>query len=160
MPSTPVVENLILCFNDFHDELLSFVHSCDSTEWIKVTVAEGWPVGVTARHVAVAHYPVIDWVQMIVEDNPLPPVTMDTIDQLNAQHAAEHRACSQEEVANLLGTNHAKVMAYLAAVNDQELERQSYLKLFDVDISAAQLFTAVLIEAAMGHLASMKEAVG
>lgn len=159
-PTTAIrVDSLVESFNTLNGELVDFVQGCSDADWHKVTAAEGWPVGVTARHIAVAHYPVIEWVQMIVQGDPLPPVTMDTIDQLNAQHAAEHQDCTQSEVTELLHTNHAKVIAYLRTVSDEDLGRQGYLKLFDTDISAAQLFSAVLIDIAAEHWASMREAV-
>ncbi|HRW10417.1 MAG TPA: hypothetical protein P5121_35175 [Caldilineaceae bacterium] len=54
--STTKVSELAQQFNDFNEELLDFVQSCDSASWSKVMAAEGWPVGSTARHIAVAHY--------------------------------------------------------------------------------------------------------
>ena len=161
MPSTTTVsaESLADSFNARNTDLLEFVQGCSDDGWRKVTAAEGWPVGVTARHIAVAHYPVIEWVQMLVQGDPLPPVTMDTIDQINAQHAAAHQDCTQDEVVELLRANHAKVVAYLATLDDADLGRQGYLKLFETDISAAQLFSAVLIDSAAKHFSSMKETV-
>lgn len=154
-----IVEALVQQFNKLNGELLLFVEKCDAASWNKVTLAEGWPVCVTARHIGVSHYPVIEWVQMIVQGNPLPPVVMNTVDQLNAQHAKDHWTCSKQEVVELLRRNHAKVIAYLKTIHDTDLERRSYLKLFDVDVSAAQLFTAILLNSAAAHLASMKATV-
>jgi hypothetical protein len=62
-------------------------------------------------------------------------------------------------VVDLLLANHAKVVAYLQTINDEDLAGLGYLKLFDTDISAVQLFQAVLIDFAAGHFASMKEIV-
>ena len=158
MQSTTNAGDLVQRFNALNEDLLNFVQTCDSADWTKVTEAEGWQVGVTARHIAVAHYPVIEWVQMIVQGDVLPPVTMQTIDQINAQHAAEHQRCTKEEVVDLLRTNHAKVIAYLETLGDEDLARQGYLTLFDADVSASTLFTAVLIDATAAHLESMKAA--
>jgi hypothetical protein len=160
MPTaTEKVAALLRQFNELHEELLAFVQACTATSWRKITVAEGWPVGVTARHIGVAHYPVIEWVQMIVQGNPLPPVTMNTIDQLNAQHAEAQRDCTQPEVVALLQRNHAKVIAYLQTIEDADLERHGYLKLFDADVSAAQLFAAILLNSVAKHLDSMEKSV-
>ena len=160
MPSTTTVhaDSLAESFNALNADLLEFVQSCSDADWRKVTDAEGWPVGVTARHIAVAHYPVIEWVQMLVQGDPLPPVTMATVDQINAQHAAEHPHCTREEVVALLRSNHARVIAYLETLDDEDLARQGYLKLLDADVSAATLFTAILIDATSAHLESMQTA--
>ncbi len=158
-PATENVEALVQQFNKLNEDLLHFVETCDAANWNKVTLIEGWPVGVTARHIGVAHYPVIEWVQMIVQGTPLPPVTMDTIDQLNAQHAEAHRDCTQKEVAALLQRNHAKVIVYLQTIDDADLARQGYLKLFDADVSAAQLFTTILLKSVATHLDSLKKSI-
>ena len=138
-------------FTAQHDALRTFVGTCSQDTWTNFTAAEGWPVGVTARHIAVAHYPVIEWVQMIIEGQPLPAVTFDTINALNAQHAADHNPCSRQEVLDLLQTNHATVMSYLQTIGADDAARQGYLRLFDVEISAAGLFQAVLIDGVEAH---------
>lgn len=158
--STASVEALARRFHTLHADLLAFVQACSAEDWGRVTAREGWPVGVTARHIAVAHYPMIEWVQMIVQGDPLPPVTGDTLDQLNAQHAAAHGDCTQQEVAGLLQVNHAKVAAYLQTVTDRDLEQQADFTLFGREIGAGELFAAMLIDTAGIHLASIQAAAG
>ena len=153
------VQQLATRFDDFSQELLGFVRGCSDADWVKITPAEGWPVGVTARHVGVGHYPLIEWVQLIVDGQPLPGVTMDGVNQANDQHAREHVNCTKAEVIEILSTNAAKTLDYWTSLSDEDLERQSYLKLFDTDISAGDLFTALLIDIPTGHFESMKAAL-
>ena len=152
------VQQLAVRFEAFNQELLDFVRECTDTDWSRITPAEGWPVGVTARHIGVGHYPLIEWVQMIVDEQPLPGVTMDDVNRINDQHAQEHADCTKAEVIEILDSNAAKALDYWTTLSDEDLERQGYLKLFDTEISAADLFTALLIDIANAHFESMKAA--
>ena len=146
-------------FSALNRTVIDTVQACTAAQWQATTVAEGWPVGVTARHIAVAHYPVIEWVRMIVEGQPLPPVTMDNVNQLNAQHAQSHTQCTQNEVAELLITNGSNVTSYLGSLTAANLSVKGYLKLFDSEISAEQLFVAVLLQGVAAHLESITATV-
>lgn len=146
-------------FEAFHQDLLTFAEGCSDSDWQKITPAEKWPVGVTARHIGVGHYPLVAWVQMIVDGQPLPAVTMDDVNQANDQHALEHANCTKAEVVEILRTNSTEVLDYLATLNDDDLERQGYVNLFDADYSANELFTLLLIDIARTHFESMKAAV-
>ena len=76
--------------------MIEFVENCSEDDWNKVSLAEQWPVGVIARHFAAGHLGVLHLAKMIVESKKLPPLTMEAIDQANAEHARDHakrRAC-------------------------------------------------------------------
>jgi hypothetical protein len=152
------VQQLAVRFEAFNQELLDFVRGCSDTDWSRITPAEGWPVGVTARHIGVGHYPLIEWVQMVVDEQPLPGVTMDDVNQINDQHAQEHADCTKAEVIEILTSNAAKALDYWTTLSDEDLEGQGYLKLFDTQISAGDLFTVLLIDIANAHFESMKAA--
>lgn len=117
------VQALAQRFQEFNQELITFVENCSASDWCKVTKAEGWTVGVTAHHVAATHYPLIDWVQMLVEGRTLPPVTMAMVDEMNRQHAAAHVDCTPTEVIDLLRRDGDKALAYLLTVTDADLEQ-------------------------------------
>lgn len=158
---TTVIENttvqeLIGQFSAINDELLEFVEGCDQANWSAVTHAERWPICVTARHIAVAHYPIIEWLQMLARGESLPPVTMDMVNQLNAQHAQEHGNCTQSQVIELLKTNYNNLTEYLKTISDKDLRPKGYVKLFEADMSAADFFKLVTLEGTAGHLSSMK----
>ncbi len=152
------VQQLANRFDIFNQELLDFVRGCSDADWGKITPAEGWPVGVTARHIGVGHYPLIEWVQLIVDEQPLPGVTMDVVNQINDQHAQEHADCTKAEVIDILGSNATKALDYWTTLSDEDLKRQSYFKLFDTDINAGDLFTSLLIDIANAHFESMQAA--
>ena len=153
------VQALAARFAAFNQQLIDFVAQCPADDWRKVTKAEGWSVGVTAHHIGATHYPLLEWVQMFVEGRPLPPVTMARVDEMNRQHAEAHANCTPAEVLEILRRDSNQALAYLQTINDTDLERQGYFPVFAVDLSAGQLFTAVFIDYADQHLASMKATV-
>ena len=152
------VQQLANRFDVFSQEVLDFVQGCSDADWGKITPAEGWPVGVTARHIGVGHYPLIGWVQLVVDGQSLPGITMDEVNQMNDQHAQDHANCTKAEVIEILRANSAKALDYWTTLSDEDLERQSYFKLFDTDINAGDLFTSLLIDIATAHFESMKAA--
>jgi hypothetical protein len=95
-------KELVERFTAFNNDFIAFVDNCSDEDWRKVCSDEGWTVGVVAHHVAAGHYSSLDLVKMIVAGETLPPLTMETIDQMNAQHAKEHANCTTEEVLGLL----------------------------------------------------------
>lgn len=153
------VQALAARFAAFNQQLIDFVAQCGEADWRKVTKAEGWPVGVTAHHVGATHYPLIAWVQLMVEGQALPPVTMAIVDEMNRQHAETHTNCTPAEVLEILRRDGDQALAYLQTINDADLERQGYFPVFGVELSAGQLFAAVFIDYADQHLASMKATV-
>lgn len=146
-------------FTAFNQQLIAFVAHCPPDDWRKTTKAEGWSVGVTAHHIAATHYPLIEWVQMLVEGRTLPPVTMAMVDALNRQHAEAHVNCTPAEVITLLCQDGDKALAYLVTCTDSDLERIGYFPVFATDLSAGQLFTAVFLDYAIAHLESMQATV-
>lgn len=157
--STKKVQALADHFAAFNQQLIQFVETCAPEDWHKVTTAEGWRVGVTAHHVGVVHYPVLAWVQLIVEGKPTPTITMADVDQMNLQHIRDHADCTPAAVIELLRQEGDKAVAYLKTINDADLNREAYLKIFDTTMSAGQLFQVVLVDEAEKHLVSMQETV-
>lgn len=152
-------ENLFNRFQRFNQQLIGFVETCSPVDWRKVTQAEGWPVGVTAHHVGAIHYPVLAWVQMMVEGTPTPAIIMADVDEMNRQHVQAQASCTREEVIELLRQEGDKVLAYLRMLNETDLQREAYLKIFDTTMSAGQLFQVVLLDSAAEHLVSLQATV-
>lgn len=158
-PNNINVQALANRFQAFNQQLITFVTHCAAADWGKITIAEGWSVGVTAHHVAATHYPLVAWVQLLVEGRELPPVTMPMVDEMNRQHAAAHADCTPAEVIELLQRDSAKALAYLLTLTDADLDRQGYFPVFETNLTAGQLFAALFLDYAYAHLESMRATV-
>jgi len=147
-------------FIAFNKEMITFVDNCSDEEWRKVCSGEGWTVGVVAHHVAAGHFGAIDFVRMIVAGEAMPEITMEAIDQMNAQHAKEHANCTREEVLGLLRENGSAFSGYLEGLREADLARTGYLAAIGGDVSARQLIEMVILQSGGAHLDSMKVATG
>ena len=153
-------KELVARFTGFNNEFIAFVDNCSDEDWRKVCSGEGWTVGVVAHHVAAGHFGAIDFVRMIVAGEAIPEITMEVIDQMNAQHAKEHTNCTREEVLALLRKNGSAFAGYLEGLSEADLGRTSYLAAIGGDVSAQQLIEMVILQLGGEHLDSMKAATG
>jgi len=113
-----------------------------------------------AHHVAAGHFGAIDFVRMIVAGEAMPEITMEAIDQMNAQHATEHANCTKEEVLTLLRENGSAFAGYLEGLGEADLARTGYLAAIGGDVSARQLIEMGIFQSAGEHLDSMKASTG
>lgn len=149
-------KELVARFTGFNNEFIAFVDNCSDEDWRKVCSGEGWTVGVVAHHVAAGHFGAIDFVRMIVAGEAIPEITMEVIDQMNAQHAKEHTNCTREEVLALLRKNGSAFAGYLEGLSEADLGRTGYLAAIGGDVSAQQLIEMVILQSGGEHLDSMK----
>ena len=153
-------KELVARFTGFNNEFIAFVDNCSDEDWRKVCSGEGWTVGVVAHHVAAGHFGAIDFVRMIVAGEAIPEITMEAIDQMNAQHAKEHTNCTREEVLALLRKNGSAFAGYLEGLSEADLGLTGYLAAIGGDVSAQQLIEMVILQSGGEHFDSMKAATG
>ena len=147
-------------FMRFNNEVIAFVEKCSDENWEKVCSDEKWPVGVVARHIAAGHYSAFGLAKMIVDGEQLPELTMETIDQGNAQHAKKHANCTRDEVLGILRENGSSIAEYVAELDDEALDRSSNLSLTGGNISVQQFIENIIIHSGTEHLTNMKSAAG
>ena len=148
-------------FSSFNNEMIAFVEGCSDEGWRKVCKGEEWSVAVVARHVAAAHYGfVLDLAKMIVAGEPLPEMSMDEINEMNAQHAKEHADCSKDEVIGILRDQGASFADFVGELSDADLDQTGHLASISADMSTQQFVEAAILQSGGEHLASMKAAIG
>lgn len=147
-------------FRVFNNEVISFVENCSDRDWRKVCSGEEWTVAVVAHHLAAGHYGALDLAKMIVAGEPLPQLSMDVIDQMNAQHAQEHANCTQSEVLGILREQGPAIADYVSGLNEADLDRTGHLALAGGDISTQQFIENIIINSGTGHLVSMRKVTG
>lgn len=143
----------------FNDEVIAFVEACGDEEWLRKT-AEDWSVGVVARHIGAGHYGVVGLAQMIVNGEPLPPLTEEQIIHMANDHAHEHAGCTKSEVLDVLRSNGESLALFAAGLADGDLDRTGYFALLNRDVSTQQFLETVILQSGGEHLANMKTAAG
>lgn len=143
----------------FADEVLGVVQGCSREDWGRHCASEDWSVGVTARHIAAGHFETLGLVKTLAAGGPLPHLTRAQIVAMANDHAAEHADCTPEEVAGLLRRNAADMAAYVAGLEDGELDRKGFFAFIGVEMSLRQFLEAVILKSGGGHLASIRAAI-
>ncbi len=152
-------EALAQRFEQANNDVIAAVAGCSDAQWKATTKEEGWSVGVTAHHIAVGHPGVFGLAQAIANGQPVPPITLDMINQGNAQHAQQFAGCTKQETLDMLRANGAAAAAGLRGLSDEQLDRSATLAVFgDSPVSAQQVVEMILIGHPQNHLASMKGA--
>ncbi|MEJ2474077.1 MAG: DinB family protein [Desulfuromonadales bacterium] len=144
----------------FSDNVMAFVENLSDDDWRKVCKSEEWPVGATAYHLGAGHFAIFDMAGMIVRGEDLPPLTMDQINAMSDKQAREHADCTKAEAIEALRKNSAEMVAFVAGLTDEELDRKGSMPAFGGEATTEQLIQFVIFESAMQHFDSMKTAVG
>src|SRR5262249_28173960 len=142
-------------FERVNEALIAEVEECSEARWRATTAEEGWPVGVTAHHVAGMHRAVADLIRLVAEGGSLPPITPEQADLRNASHAEQHTGRTRGETAEPLRDNVAYAAAFVRGLDDEQLDRATPPHNF-VTGSVAQLIEGFLIGHTQAHLASIQ----
>ena len=139
--------------------VIAAVENCSPEEWNHLTPGEGWPVGVTARHIAISHLPIMGLVELVATGADVPPLTMDMFHASNAQHAQQHAGCTREEVLEILRRDGPAAADKLRGLSDEQLDRAASMAFAGgAEMSAQQLVEAILLAHPAQHLESIKAA--
>ena len=90
---------------------------------------------------------------------PLPKLTSEIIDQMNARHAEKHAGCTKNEVLGILEAKVPEFVRYVAGLSDEDVDRAGYLALLGSDVSIEKLIELVVLNSGRKHLENMKGAV-
>jgi len=132
-------------FDAANEEAIAVVLGPAREHWRTPTEAEGWPVGVVARHIGLGHELMASWARTLHARAPF--TGGFDIHARNAEVAAQGVVATPEEVAELLRTGGREVSAALAALTDDDLEGE-------VDFGGRTMPRAMLAEVSVRHVES------
>jgi len=140
------------------DEFTVTVEGLSDAQWRATCAGEGWTAAVTARHIAQAPPFTLDLAQTVAKGEALPPLSMEALDQRNAQHAKDHADCSKDEVLGMIRQNAPNVVSAIRGLSDEQLDRTAHFAPMGRDISAQQVIEMIVIGHVQQHLGSIKTA--
>ena len=114
--------------------------------------------GCYGAHLAAGYQGIAGLVAAVATGQTLPPITMEMINQGNAQHAKEHANCTKAEVLDLLRKDGAAAVNIVSKLSDEQLAHTG--QLLGGPVSAQWVAENILIDHTAQHLASLKAAVG
>jgi hypothetical protein len=144
----------------FRDEVIAYVNDLSSEEWNTQCEVEKWTLGATARHIGAGHFRIFELAGMIVEGKALPPLTIDQINEMSDKDSRAHADCTKDEALAALRKNGAELVAFVAGLSDDELDRKGSMPAFDGEAIVSQVIEFVIFQSAQEHLDSMKTAAG
>lgn len=146
-------------FASVNNEMIACVTQCSDDDWRATCADEGWPVGVVAHHVASVLPAFMQFVDVLASGDALPPrISMDKVNQNNAQHAQDYGDVGKSDVLDLLRTHGPSVVQLLSGLSESQLEHSS-TAFGGRELSVAQLVEMVVIGHSRIHLASMQRAI-
>src|SRR5262245_4491180 len=153
-------ETLAKQFEQKVQEALAVVEPLSDVDWKKMTMAEHWPVGVTAHHLANAFEVVPGVITAIVSGHPRGGFTRAMLDQGNAHHAQEHANCTKAETVALLKKGGTAATAIIRALTDDQLSKSAPVFTDAPPMTAEQLIQGALIHHVDEHIGSIRKTVG
>jgi hypothetical protein len=141
-------------------DVVAFIENLSVEDWKKTCKWEDWSVGVTARHLGAGHFAITGMLAKIVNGDALPPLTMDQIHALSKKDASEHSGCTKADAFAALKKNGDALIAFVAGLSDDELDRKGSMPAFGGEVTTNQFIEYVIFQSAGQHFESMKTAVG
>jgi DinB superfamily len=153
-------DSLATQFESKAQDAVALVEKLSDGEWKKVTAAERWSVGVTAHHLAGAYEAVAGIVRTLASGQSVPNFTTAMLDQMNAQHAKEHAACTRTETLALFRKGAAAAAPVVRGLSDEELAKSGTVFADAPPMTVEQLVLLGLINHTDEHMGSIRKTVG
>ena len=151
-------EQLAQRFEYSNQRFIATVESISDADWSNVCPAENWTVGVTAHHVGDSYSMAIDVLQALAVGLSR-PVTIDMLNELNAEHARKHADCTRDETSRLLRIEGARAAAAIRSLKEESLDTTHFMPfLGNTPVSLEQFVDICLIRHHDAHLPSIRDA--
>ena len=145
-------------FEQASQEMIRTVERCSDAQWRETTPGEGWSVGVVAHHVAEGHKAIAGLIQTAAAGQSLPAISMEMLDQRNAEHARQHVNCTKAETLELLRQHGAAAAATVRGLSDDQLDRTAPWRTGPIRVQ--EMIEQILIGHVQNHLGSIRATVG
>jgi hypothetical protein len=153
-------QELVAAFEMANESVIAAVERCSEAELRTVCDSEGWPLVVTAHHLALAYGPIAGMILALANGQPLPQMTMEQLDELNAQHAREAANVSREETVALLRREGRAAADKVRGLTAEQLDRSGSVPLLGGAVwSAEQMIEGALIGHPADHGQSIQAAL-
>jgi len=143
------------------DALIALAETTTDAEWrTPISRTDSRTVGTVVHHVASQYALEIDLALKLAFGTPLPPVTMQDVHAVNAEHAASHPDPTKAEAIELLRRNSRTAAEAIRALRDEELDRAQPAKLYaDAPVTCQFMLEDHAVRHSYHHLARIRAAL-
>ena len=152
-------EELAAKFEQANNDTIATIEGMSSAQWTASCEDEGWSAAVTAHHIASGYTPLTGLIQAVANGADLPTLTMDQIDQGNAQHAEQFANCAKEETLEMLRSGGAAAAAAVRGLSDEQLDRGAVILVGEPAMTTEQIIENLLIGSTVEHHASIQKSI-
>ena len=153
------IEQLARQFEEAHSAFIAPLERLSDAEWRRTSPGEGWPLGVTVRHIAQGHALSASVIAAFGTGLPLPAFDPAAIHAQNAIDAAQHATITGTEVLELLSDNAAVVVDAIRALDGAALERTGIFVAQMGPITTRQFIEGPAMGHFQGHAESVRAAL-
>ncbi len=121
---------------------IDYIGHAARRHWEAVTLAEGWPVGVAARHIGLWYPAMTGWMRAMAAGEP---IVVGPIHALNAEQAALGVVATPDEVVELLNSNGEILASAMRTLTEHHLAGE-------VDFGGERTLAAEVAEIAIAHV--------
>jgi hypothetical protein len=147
-------------FKAAHRELVETVENIPDDKWGVTCQNDERSVGVVAHHIGSSISTTFEAARMAGTGQPVPPMSREMIDSMNATHAMEHANCSKADALQVIRTNGEHVQRDLAQMPDDQLDREIHFPLIGADkVTVEKLIDALVIGHMQMHLPDIRATV-
>lgn len=153
-------QELAARFERANDDVIELVERCPDDRWQATLDGDGRTFGIVAHHIAAWQPVFTNMARRSASGEPLAPSSpiSQGAHAFNAGHARRYAAVTKAEVIEALRRNGASVSAAIRGFTDEQLDRQSELRIGP--LRTEEFVERFLIGHARSHLAGLREAAG
>lgn len=118
----PKGADLAAKFEETNEHFIGKLEGLNDEQWSKTCVETGWPVGVTAHHVAESHATLAQLIGGVASGVSVPPITSELLNAMNQDHAERAADVTRDETIQLARTNGAHAAQTLRGLSDEQLQ--------------------------------------
>ncbi len=155
MPSR--AESLANQFEAANNEVIAAVETCPDDKWKAATPNDGRTLNCVADHIADGNQAIAGFVQALANGQPLPGITPQQLDQLNAERAQKQANVGKADVSSALRQSGAAAASTVRGLTDQQLDRAGAFA--GGEWTTQQMIERVLIGHVQDHLNTIRAAL-
>jgi hypothetical protein len=142
------------------EALAAFAEGLSDAEWHTPIPGGLRTVGVAVHHVASVYEIEIELATKLASGHPITGVTWDGINQMNGEHAKEHKAVGRQETVELVRRNGKIAADAVRAFTDEALDSGAPVSLYgDAPLTAQFFIEDHALRHSFHHLARLRAAL-
>lgn len=141
-------------------ELGDFAAGLSEAEWQSRVPHDGRKIGVVVHHVATVYPLEVQLAQAVAAGNPVVGLTMETINNMNAEHAGKNDDVTREATLELLRRNSSDAATAIRDLTDEDLDQAVPVSLYgDATLTCQFVLEDHAVRHSYHHLARIRAAL-